>query len=88
MSELNELQKRIEKIEVRNARVELDKKWEISWTRRLTVAVLVCAVTFTLLTLINDQRPLLNTVVAFIGYMLSTLALGRVRIWWQGRLKV
>jgi hypothetical protein len=81
--ELDEIKRRLVTIEVRNARVELDKKWETSWARRLSVAVLTCAVTFLLLSLINDQRALLNTFIAFVGYLLSTLALGRIRIWWQ-----
>jgi hypothetical protein len=81
--ELADVKKRLAKIEARNARVELDKKWETSWARRLSVAVLTCAVTFLLLSLIHDQRPLLNTLIAFVGYLLSTLALGRIRVWWQ-----
>lgn len=35
----SKLTNEIEKIKARNARVELDKKWETSWTRRLCICV-------------------------------------------------
>ena len=37
---MEELEKRIEKIEERNRKVELDKKWETSWARRIIILVL------------------------------------------------
>ena len=35
-----DLEKRIEEIEKRNKRVELDKKWETSWTRKICIMIL------------------------------------------------
>ena len=35
-----EIEKRIEKIEERNKRVELDKAWETSWTRKICIMIL------------------------------------------------
>ena len=35
MNDLKSLTERIEKLETRNKRVENDKGWETSWTRRL-----------------------------------------------------
>ena len=34
------IEERIKKIEDRNKRVELDKKWETSWTRKICIMVL------------------------------------------------
>jgi hypothetical protein len=31
------IEERLEKIEKRNSRVELDKAWETSWTRKLSI---------------------------------------------------
>ena len=39
-----EIKAEIESIKARNARVELDKKWETSWTRRIIICVLYWAV--------------------------------------------
>ena len=38
--ELEKLEQEISKIKERNKRVELDKKWETSWTRRLCICIL------------------------------------------------
>lgn len=34
------IEERIKKIEDRNKRVELDKKWETSWTRRICIMII------------------------------------------------
>ena len=38
--EIEELRKEIENIKQRNKRVELDKKWETSWTRKICICIL------------------------------------------------
>ena len=38
--ELKDLEKEIENIKLRNKKVELDKKWETSWTRRICICIL------------------------------------------------
>ena len=38
--ELKDLEKEIENIKIRNARVELDKKWETSLTRKICICIL------------------------------------------------
>jgi hypothetical protein len=35
-----DLEARVTKLEVRNRRVDLDKAWETSWTRKIVIAVL------------------------------------------------
>ena len=38
--ELKEIEERINRIEERNKRVELDKSWETSWTRKVCIMIL------------------------------------------------
>ena len=38
--DIEELKKEIDNIKQRNKRVELDKKWETSWTRRICICIL------------------------------------------------
>ena len=38
--EIEDLKKEIENIKERNKRVELDKKWETSWTRKICICIL------------------------------------------------
>lgn len=38
--ELKEIEQEIQKIKQRNKKVELDKKWETSWTRKICIMIL------------------------------------------------
>jgi len=82
MTTLEQLAKELERIEKRNQRVEADKAWETSWTRR----ILLMAFTYTAISLylfaIDIDRPWLNAIVPAVGFMLSTLTLPLFkRIW-------
>ncbi len=80
---MNDLEKRIEVIEARNKRVELDKRWEVSWTRRIAIALLTYIVIVSYLIAIHKQEPFINAVVPVVGFVLSTLALSKIKSWWQ-----
>ena len=78
----------IKNIKARNARVELDKKWETSWTRRL----FICAMTYIVvviycLTIEKVSNIFLSSLVPVIGFTLSTLSLGFIRKIWEKRNK-
>ena len=81
----NDLEPRVRTIESRNRRVELDKKWETSWARRLAIAVLTYIVVFLYLIIVKNSNPILNAFVPAIGFLLSTLLLKRVRDVWQNQ---
>lgn len=82
MTPLN-LEKRVEKIEERNRKVESDKKWETSWTRK----GLLFGFTFLAIGLymraINIPNPWVNAVVPAVGFLLSTLTLPYFRKIWE-----
>jgi hypothetical protein len=80
---MNDLEKRIRAIEERNRRVESDKAWETSWTRRLSIAVLTYGVVVAYLFFINADKPFVSALVPAIGFMLSTLLLKTIRDIWQ-----
>ena len=75
MDKIQNLEKRIEEIEARNKKVEADKAWKTSFTRRILL------ITFTYLSIgfylnaINIKDPWLNAIVPSIGFLLSTLTL-------------
>lgn len=79
----NKLEERIVTIEERNARVELDKAWEISWTRRISIGLLTYAVIVIYLAVINNDKPFINAAVPAVGFFLSTLVLRQVQGLWQ-----
>ena len=79
-----ELEERIKKIEERNKRVELDKKWETSWTRRICIMVLTYLVVVLYSFIINKfQNIWLSSIVPVIGFALSTLSIKFVRKIWE-----
>ena len=80
---MKDLEKRIKAIEERNSRVELDKSWETSWTRRLTIASMTYIIAAGYFAVINNDRPLFNALVPAGGYFLSTLVVGKVRKIWE-----
>lgn len=77
-----EIQNEFEVIKERNRRVETDKAWEISWTRRLFIAVATYIVAGIWLILINEAHAVLKAFVPVAGYILSTLSLPPLKKWW------
>jgi len=75
MTEIEKIQKEIELIKSRNASVELDKKWETSWVRRLLIAIFTYLAIGIYMWAIRIERPWLNAIVPTVGFMLSTLTL-------------
>jgi sterol desaturase/sphingolipid hydroxylase (fatty acid hydroxylase superfamily) len=83
MTTLSELEKRIEKIEERNKKVEKDKKWETSLTRRLLLILFTYLTISIYLQFINIPSPWLNAIVPAVAFWLSTLTLPYIRTLWE-----
>lgn len=75
----------IEEILKRNSRVELDKAWEVSRTRRGVIAGITYLTATTFLFLIGNNLPFINALVPTGGYLLSTLSLPFIKNWWLKR---
>lgn len=69
------LEQRLQKIEGRNEKVESDKAWEKSWTRKLLLALFTYIAIGTYLWAISIERPWLNAIVPTIGFTISTLTI-------------
>jgi len=80
---MKDLEARVEAIEARNKKVEQDKAWEVSWTRRVSIGTLTYAVIVVYLFVINNGNPWVNAAVPVVGFILSTLALSWVKTIWQ-----
>ena len=78
-----DLEKRIREIEERNKRVELDKKWETSFTRRISICILTYIVVLLFSYFINKSNNIfLSSLVPVIGFTLSTLSVSLIRKIW------
>ena len=82
------IEERIKKIEDRNKRVELDKKWETSWTRRICIMIITYIVVIIYSYVISKYTNIfLSSLVPVIGFTLSTLSLKLVRKIWENKNK-
>lgn len=82
-----ELVKELELIKSRNERVEMDKAWEVSWTRRLLIAVITYIVASVWLWVIDETNIFLKAVVPTVGYLLSTFSIPYIKKLWTGSTK-
>lgn len=81
-----ELEKEIIKIKERNKKVELDKKWETSWTRKICICILTYIVVIIYSYIVrNYDNIFLSSLVPVIGFTLSTLSLKYIRKIWESK---
>ncbi len=69
------IEQKIQKIEERNRRVEDDKAWEISLTRRILLSLFTYLAIGTYLWVIEIERPWLNAIVPAVAFMISMLTM-------------
>lgn len=83
------LEEEIELIKKRNSKVELDKKWETSIIRKVSICILTYIVVLSYSYFINTKGNIfLNSAVPVIGFFLSTLSLGLIKsIWYKNQSK-
>lgn len=87
MATIEELKTEIDKIKERNARVELDKAWEISLTRKALVLFLTYFVVVVFFVVAELPDPFVNALVPTLGFFLSTLTVPWVKKIWTKRKK-
>lgn len=83
MTTLKELEQRIATIEDRNKKVEKDKAWEVSWTRKMVIALFTYLAVGFYMRSINIDRPWLNAIIPSIAFLLSTLTLPFIKKTWE-----
>ena len=82
---MKEIKERLEKIEARNKKVEQDKAWETSWSRRILIAILTYFVIVLFFYVANLSKPFINSIVPTVGFVLSTLSLSFFKKLWIKR---
>ena len=73
------IEQELENIKKRNKRVELDKSWETSWTRKICIMILTYLIK-------QYDNILLSSLVPVIGFALSTLSLKYIRKVWERKI--
>ena len=87
MADSSSFQNRLKNIEERNKKVEIDKSWEISWTRKGLLSLFTYLAIGIYLRAINIEKPWLNAIVPSVAFMLSTLTMPFFKKIWMKHFK-
>ena len=82
MITITQLEEEVNKIKERNRRVEREKAWEVSWTRKIMVAVLTYVVVAIFFFYLGAPDPMETAIVPTIAFMLSTLSAPFIKKLW------
>jgi len=83
MTDQKTLEQRLEAIEKRNEKVEIDKAWETSFVRRALLLIMTYLVIGFYMNAIKIADPWVNAIVPSIGFLLSTLTLPFFKTIWM-----
>ena len=84
---MEELEKRIKKIEERNKKVELDKAWEGSTTRKILIILMTYVFAVLYLKIADTTNPYFGAVVPCVGFYLSTQSIDVIKKNWMKKKK-
>lgn len=76
------IEERLNKIEERNKRVELDKAWETSFVRILFISIITYTAAFFALYSIGANKPYLSSIIPVLGFILSTQSIPIIKKYW------
>lgn len=83
MASIQDLEEEINKIKERNIRVEADKAWEMSWFRKLLIAVFTYLVIAIFFVFAGVANPFINAIVPALAFILSTASLSFLKDFWK-----
>ena len=84
-TKLKEIKKEINLLKNRNERVEKDKAWETSWTRRILIVGITYIVIVIFFYFAGLPKPFVNSIVPAVAFVLSTLSIGWFKKIWIKR---
>ena len=83
MTNIKDIEKEIAAIKERNKKVETDKAWEISWTRKILIAILTYFILVVFFYFAGLPNPFINSIVPTIAFLSSTFSLSYFKKIWQ-----
>lgn len=82
MNKIDQIERRLAAVEERNKRVEVDKDWERSWTRRIFLVILTYLAVLLYFLAIEIESAYINAAVPAAGFFLSTMTLQFIKSLW------
>lgn len=83
MASIQDLEKEIQKIKERNQRVEADKAWEISWSRKVVIAGVTYLAIVLFLLITNFEKPWQSAIVPTVGFLLANMSIPFFKKLWM-----
>ncbi|MDR1026187.1 MAG: hypothetical protein LBL47_02190 [Lactobacillus sp.] len=77
-----DLEKEVKKIIERNKKVEADKAWETSFSRKILVALATYFVMILVMHALDLDKPYIGAIIPTLGFVLSTLSVNFARSIW------
>lgn len=84
---MNNIEDQIRKIEERNTRVEMEKSWETSKTRWVSILIITYILATIVMYIIDVPKPYVNSIIPTLGYFLSIQSLPFIKKRWMSRFK-
>ncbi len=79
---LEKIAQEIDQLKDRNKRVDVNKAWETSKTRKALILALTYIVVVIFFFVTHLPNPFINAIVPSLGFFLSTLSVSVVKDWW------
>lgn len=76
------IEEEIGKIHCRNQKVEADKVWEPSGTRKIVVAAMTYFVMICVMYVLKMENPFISAIIPTLGFVLSTISAGLAKKFW------
>ena len=76
------VEKEIEIIKKRNAKVEMDKAWELSNTRKIIIGASIYILATLVFIGIRAPDPMINAFIPAVGFLLSTATFPWIKEMW------
>lgn len=80
-----DVEQELQAIKERNFRVEADKAWETSFSRKLLILAVTYVVASLVLYVIEVPNFYLAAIIPTLGFFLSTLSFPIAKKWWISR---
>ena len=85
LTRLSQLETAVASIQQRNLRVEREKAWEVSQTRKAAIVIVTYLLMWLVFIISGVEAAWFNAVIPTAGYFLSTQSLPFLRNWWIGK---
>ena len=82
MDDLQEIKKEVDLIKEKNKKVEVDKAWETSNFRVISLSLITYIITAIVFYFIGVKNYLLNALIPTVGFYLSTQSLSIIKNFW------